>query len=75
MANRISPGTVKILTKEGEISVLITLELNINLNSDGLTTSVREQTEVKKEKEFEKNDLWELPDFGASPKIDFGKNS
>lgn len=74
MANRITPGSVKIITQDGEVHVLITLELNINLNSDGIqaatATSKEKATEVKKEKE---SDLWELPDFGSSPKINFGK--
>ena len=72
MANRVTPGSVKILTQEGEVHVLITLELNINLNSDGIQTVVsKEKTEVK-EKEKE-SDIWESPDFGSSPKINFGK--
>ena len=72
MANRVTPGSVKILTQEGEVHVLITLELNINLNSDGIQTVVsKEKTEVK-EKD---SDIWEIPDFGSSPKINFGKNA
>ena len=71
MANRVTPGGVKILTQEGEVHVLITLELNINLNSDGIkTTADFKEKPVVKEKE---SDLWELPDFTNSPKINFGK--
>ncbi len=71
MANRISPQSVKVITQDGEVHVLITLELNINLNSGGIqTVTSSEKTEIKKEKE---SDIWELPDFGNSPKINFGK--
>ena len=73
MANRISPQSVKVITQDGEVHVLITLELNINLNSNEIqTVASSEKTEIKKEKE---SDIWELPDFGNSPKINFGKES
>ena len=32
----IRPGSVKVVTKDGEVQVSITLELNINLNSEGI---------------------------------------
>ena len=73
MANRISPQSVKVITQDGEVHVLITLELNINLNSNEIqTVASSEKTEIKKEKE---SDIWELQDFGNSPKINFGKES
>jgi len=36
MPQLIKPGTVKIMTKEGEVQVSIILELNINLNTDSV---------------------------------------
>lgn len=72
MAQLIKPNSVKILTQEGEVT--IHLEITINLNSDGLNVSTQavKNNEIKKEKEKESNE-WMIPDFGDSPKIDFGK--
>jgi len=36
MPTLIKPGSVKVVTKEGEIQVSLTLDLNINLNTEGL---------------------------------------
>lgn len=79
MANLIRPGNVKVVTQDGEVQVTIALELTINLNSNGLnvsTGSVEAQANnlsglPKKPKEDKVN--WEIPDFGAFPKVDFGK--
>lgn len=65
----IKPGSVKIITKEGEVQVSITLELNINLNADGVKVGTQA---VERKEEPEKND-WAIPDFNASPKLNFGK--
>lgn len=79
MASLIKPGTVKILTKDGEVQVSLSIDLNINLNSQGLSVVAGEvvATEVvpsksgasKKEEKFE----WAIPDFEEAPKINFGK--
>jgi hypothetical protein len=68
----IKPNEVKVITKDGECQVSIVLELNINLNGD---VAVSAQS-IKQEKEKPKsgdNFNWEVPDFEASPKIQFGK--
>lgn len=55
------------MTKDGEVQVSITLELNINLNTDG----VKVGAQAMERKEEPEN--WAIPDFGASPKLNFGK--
>jgi len=69
----IKPNEVKVITKDGECQVSIVLELNINLNSEGVAAvsaqSIKQVVEKTKESEFP----WEVPDFEASPKIKFGK--
>lgn len=57
------------MTKEGEVQVSITLELNINLNTD----SVRVVSQAVEQKEKPQKDEWAIPDFEASPKLNFGK--
>ena len=71
MPSLIKPGTVRVLTQDGEVQVSITLELNINLNTEGVL-QVSGQSMVKKEVEKESVE-WAIPDFNESPKIDFGK--
>lgn len=80
MASLIKPGSVKVLTKDGEIQVSLTVDINVNLNTEGLVLESRikknedvasfEESSIKKEEKIE----WEIPDFEApSEKIDFGK--
>ena len=78
LAQIIKPNVVKILTKEGEVQVYITLELNINLNADNLKINaqsfVEESHEKEKKPKFEEDKVeWAIPDFGFSQKIEFGK--
>ena len=73
MPQLIRPSSVKIITKDGEIQVSITLDLNINLT--GVEVSAQAQA-VKSEAKFEptKDDLeWAIPEFESLPKITFGK--
>lgn len=79
MAQLIKPGSVKVITNNGEVQINITLELNVNLNSSGLQVTAQAQsvTPTKPEKteiqEKTKSDDWLIPDFSASPKLNFGK--
>lgn len=72
MPQLIKPNEVKVVTKDGECQVSIVLELNINLNGDGVAVSAQS---IKQKEKPEKSDnfAWEVPDFEASPKIQFGK--
>lgn len=75
MPQLIKPNEVKVITKNGECQVSITLELNINLNGDGVAVSAQSVKQEIQEKEKPKSTgfNWEVPDFEASPKIQFGK--
>ena len=70
MPQLIKPGSVKILTHDGEVQVSIALELTINLNTDGVKVSAQA---VEQKRESPKDSEFMIPDFGSSPKIDFGK--
>lgn len=71
MAQLLRPGQVRVITKDGECVVAITLELTINLNDNGVRATVVEKEEVV---EKPKETPWEIPDFTSSPKINFGRN-
>jgi uncharacterized protein YjhX (UPF0386 family) len=76
LAQLIRPGSVKVITQDGEVQVSIALELTINLNTDGLQLSAQGRPEsIEKSKELKKKDdvMMEIPDFAPSPKVDFGK--
>lgn len=72
MPQLIRPGSVKIMTQDGEVQVSISLELTINLNTDGVKVSAQAVEGKVVEKPQEK-DEWMIPDFGSSPKLNFGK--
>lgn len=80
MAQLIKPGSVKVVTNNnGEVVLHITLDLNVNLNSNNIqvsaqaTESDQKNPLPKKSTSVPKNDDWLIPDFGASPKVNFGK--
>jgi hypothetical protein len=71
MANLIKPGEVKLVTKNNEVFVNISLELNIKL--DGNITSLGIDAKASKPNKIEEEKVsWEIPDFSPS-KIDFGR--
>lgn len=72
MPQLIRPQEVKVITKDGECQVSIVLELNINLNTDGMAVSAQAIKQDKQEKP-KSGTNWEIPDFEASPRINFGK--
>jgi hypothetical protein len=75
MPSLITPHSVKIITKEGEITVSLQIDLNINLNQSGTTFTSNNNnggvssSGVKKDDDFE----WAIPDFQKSEKVNFGK--
>jgi hypothetical protein len=75
MAQLIRPSDVKIVTKDGELKVSITLDLNINMNGsiEAVSGDVKGVMN-KKESSVDAEDkvAWAIPDF-ASEKINFGK--
>lgn len=74
MAQVLKPSEVKIITKDGEIEITLKLDINININqNDIVVKSEGTVTKVKEEKKSEDKANWEIPDFGPSPKLKFGK--
>lgn len=75
MAQLIKPNNVKVLTQDNEVKVSISLELTINLNSDGLNVSASSAQISKEpnEKIAEDKTDWLIPDFDTAPLINFGK--
>ena len=62
------------MTQDGEVQVSIALELTINLNTDGVKVYAQSvDHKIEKKMESPKDNEFMIPDFGSSPKIDFGK--
>jgi hypothetical protein len=77
MAQLIRPSDVKIITKDGELKVSITLDLNINMNGSVGALSADGKSNAKKETlidNLEDKVAWAIPDF-IPEKIDFGKKN
>jgi|688.fasta_scaffold21476_12 hypothetical protein len=80
MPQLIKPGSVKLVSKDGEVSVAITIDLNINLTNllEGASLNSSSTTEKISKKENSITEVisdkveWAIPDFG-SEKINFGK--
>jgi predicted membrane protein len=62
--------TIITQTKNGECRVNITLDLNINLNSDGVASVSVGKVAQQHEDE---NVKWEIGDFSPKKKVKFGK--
>jgi hypothetical protein len=78
VAALIKPGSVKIVTKEGEIQVSLSIDLNVNLNTDGLlvekaSASLEKNNNDFSSKKVEEKVEWAIPDFDIGPKLEFGK--
>jgi hypothetical protein len=74
MPQLIRPGetTVVTKTKQGECSVKISLDLNINLNADGVVSVQGVSGKAKQVEEEDKVD-WTIGDFAPKKKVNFGK--
>jgi len=73
MGSLVKENKVEVLTKDGEIIVRLTLDINLNLNGT-MVNQTQEVISSVKPKE-EDDDFNIIPDFGNSLKVDgFGKN-
>lgn len=71
MPQRIPATRVVATSKDGEVHMTITLELNINLNAAGLPqVTVQQKEEVKPE---ENEVLYMVPEFKPAHGFQFGK--
>jgi len=72
MANLINPSGVQVITKDGEMTVSLKIDLNINLNGTAVNIPINETAKVKNMDDDDKVE-WMVPDFANSKKINFGK--
>jgi len=75
MVQVIKPHEVKVITQQGEVTVSIVLELNINLNADGGLNVATRAVAKEAPKELEKPEgvEWAIPEFDSA-RIKFGKH-
>lgn len=76
MPQRISPAKIRTqtITQDGEVHLLITLDINLNLNSDGINVSVKSGNSVTEEIVDDNKIHYPIPDFSSSSGLNFGKN-
>ena len=72
MPQVVKPQNVTVTTREGEVSIRLTIDLNLNVNGQVSATTAHEvQPSIVKTKEETE---WMIPDFSASTEtIEFGK--
>lgn len=76
MAVLVNPSNVKVISQNGEVTLSLQIDLNINLNCNG-SPSVgnvynNPSTPTVKPKEDDEA-AWLVPDFNSKEKIKFGK--
>jgi hypothetical protein len=73
MPNLIKPGEARVITKNGEVFVNISLELTVKLDGSNISVSaVGGNSESSVGAVSDNKVAWQIPDF-TSDKIDFGK--
>lgn len=79
MAQLIKANDVKVVTKDGECKLSISIDLNVNLNTTGISVGVQNiaagQVEQQNKKQEKESTMWEIPDFAPMPKLNFGKKA
>lgn len=66
-------GDVQIITREGEIKIKLEIDINVNAGGDiTLHTAAKEVSGGPRLEQVEEN-IWAVPDFGPTQKINFGK--
>jgi hypothetical protein len=74
MVQVIKPHEVRVITQQGEVTVSIVLELNINLNADGGLNVATRAVAKEAPKELASEGVeWAIPEFDSA-KIKFGKH-
>ena len=73
MPHLIRPNITKVVTKEGEIVVHIAIDLNLNLNADGVQAGVSGVQAASKPQKDEDEVDWAIPDFKMPGNIKFGE--
>lgn len=76
MANYINHDNVKIISKDGEVTIHLNININLNgeiQNSQNLVYSKKIEDKTILNQEDEKT-MWEIPDFTPiKNKVNFGK--
>jgi hypothetical protein len=64
---------VSVVSKDGEVTLKITLDLNINVTTNGPQVSVSARPSGPEPKTEEKVAGWTIPEFGVGERLQFGK--
>ena len=75
MAAYINHDNIKVVTKDGEIKIHLSIDLNLNLNGEINSSNLNKKnisgTILNSEEE---KTMWEIPDFSpVKNKVNFGK--
>ena len=75
MPQVIKPVKTQVVTQDGQCAIDISIELTINVNSDGLHVSATASPGAPRPVSEQENEetLWAIPEFGGPNKVKFGK--
>lgn len=73
MGDLIRPSRIHVISKEGEVQLNITIDLNINLNTGNIDSKISKPVESEVEKENDEKTIWAIPNFKSTDKVKFGK--
>ena len=78
MAILVNPNNVKVISQNGEVTLALQIDLNINLNCGGVVNQGTAGMPNSGPAPIKKNDAedetaWLVPDFNSKEKIKFGK--
>jgi hypothetical protein len=73
MGDLIRPTKIRVVTREGECQLNITIDLNINLNTGTVDLQSAQANKIEKPIEDEDKTVWAIPTFKSEDKVKFGK--
>jgi hypothetical protein len=76
MAILVNPNNVKVISQNGEVTLALQIDLNINLNCGGVVSQGTSSVNNSGPAPIKKDDdeaAWLVPDFNSKEKIKFGK--
>ena len=66
-------GNVQIITREGEIKITLEIDININAGGDITVHAAAKETSNNPRLEQVEENIWTVPEFGPTEKLNFGK--
>lgn len=75
VAKKYSRNDITVISKDGEVTVHLSLDININMTGEGMAIQAKAAVDGVTEEDEADETHWAIPDFkGIADKLKFGKN-